>query len=715
MRNAFLIVMMLLGLSTISARPVILDDEVFQVIPSHLNVNKLQNIPKSRCVISTGTTRQKNSKIKSEEATSQVDFVLNFDAESQSAEQIVFMNSETEFSNMDCGIYALENGSNIMSVPQGVYDIITRFCEFDPSRPGMILYKSYVIHENVTINAEMQMVVSANEAKNHIHVQTLIADGEPVNTGKYTIDENWNVVPLEPGNVDDVFYQNIIACKDYGVIQSSIGNFGVVIESQFFNDPGNAAASDVYVNDVSDRFVFYTHRVAVKGNEVYSSSIEIEGATDNVFVENDPSKYVLLEEPFSMSTFQSMDRYLVFAFFERSHLFDGIKGMMYEGAEPIGQGDVFKYYLSASIDDSNVGIIPFVQPEVAIKPMSDQLIPVMLSMPLTVSDGSILLANNGVGSYIAYPGPDFSGDVVDNEFINYPEWPTHPMFSYPIENKQGYFGQNCPLLVTNVQLIGNIFGFNFDYIGRYGEKMRQLLSTNIKVDGDDFYSAEEPFFVQLESPLSGEVDVTVTDETLTVDDLAGSNITKLHFVAGTEDPNPPTATMLQFKTVNGDVTDRFDTSADGILEFSAGDFNFMLTSNQEEAYSRQAPAGVEVSYSPYGEKEWNLLSVVEVPDNYWPLMGWFYRGSLSDVKRRGQNGWYDLKIRLTDASGNWQEQVLSPAFRIADSETGMTSVNENNAQEVTRYSIDGHRIITPQQGINIVIMSDGSVHKQLVK
>lgn len=715
MRKACLIVVMLLGLSSISARPVIFEDEFFQEIPSHLNFKKHQNIRKSSRFVSNGVAPQKISKIKTEEATSQLDIVLNFDSESQSAERILFMNSETEFSNMDCGVYVHENGSNIMSVPQGIYDIISSFRVNDPSIPGRVLYKSFVIRENVAINADMQMTVSADEAKNHIHVQTLIANGEPVNTGKYTIDENWNVVPMEPGNVDDVFYHNMIVCKEYGVIQSLIGNFGIVIESEFYNNPGNSAISDFYINDVSDRYVFYTHRVAVKGNEVYTSSIEIEGATDNATVENDPSKYVLFEEPFSLSTFQSMDRYLVFDFFERSPLFDGIKGMMYESVEPIGQGDFFRYYLSASIDDSNVGFIPFIQPEVATKPMSDQLVPVLLSMPLTVSDGNILLTNNGVGSYSSYPGPNFNGDLVDNVFFKYPEWPTHPVFSFPIENKLGNFGQNCPLLVTNVQLIANIFGFNFDYIGRYGEKMRQLLSANIIVDGEEFYTAEEPFFVQLESPLSGEVDITVTDEMLTVDDLAGSNITRLHFMAGTEDSNPPTATMLQFKTSNGDMTDRFDTAADGILEFSAGDFNFILTSNQEEAYSRQSPASVEVSYSAYGQNNWYELQVDEVPENYWPLMGWFYSGSLSDVTGHGQNGWFDIKIRLTDASGNWNEQVISPAFRIADTEMSITGVNDDKAQEVARYGIDGTRIIIPQPGINIIIMSDGTVHKQLVK
>ena len=40
---------------------------------------------------------------------------------------------------------------------------------------------------------------------------------------------------------------------------------------------------------------------------------------------------------------------------------------------------------------------------------------------------------------------------------------------------------------------------------------------------------------------------------------------------------------------------------------------------------------------------------------------------------------------------------------------------ESDATETERYDINGERVVTPQRGINIVKMSDGTVKKVLVK
>ena len=96
-------------------------------------------------------------------------------------------------------------------------------------------------------------------------------------------------------------------------------------------------------------------------------------------------------------------------------------------------------------------------------------------------------------------------------------------------------------------------------------------------------------------------------------------------------------------------------------------------------------------------------------------MGWFYTGSLAGVTGQGLNGWFDLKIRLTDAAGNWQEQVLSPAFRIDDhAYSSVATLRDNNAHEVARYNLAGQRVDTDATGIFIIRMSDGTARKVLV-
>ena len=46
---------------------------------------------------------------------------------------------------------------------------------------------------------------------------------------------------------------------------------------------------------------------------------------------------------------------------------------------------------------------------------------------------------------------------------------------------------------------------------------------------------------------------------------------------------------------------------------------------------------------------------------------------------------------------------------------GITTVNNEKAVEVARYSIDGTQLSAPQHGLNIVKMSDGTTRKVMVK
>ena len=293
---------------------------------------------------------------------------------------------------------------------------------------------------------------------------------------------------------------------------------------------------------------------------------------------------------------------------------------------------------------------------------------------------------------------------------------------------KGVLGNNCPILISNARQIDNFFTFDYDYIGRYGEKHPDDIRSKfgnpddptnseftIQVNGENYGIGHGFTWYELDAPLEGEVDITVINEAVIVDDLAGSNMAQLHYTAGAEDESAPTMTMLHFKGFNDDVTDRFANASEGKLEFSAGDFNYKRSPLNFDYFARQAPELVEVSYSPYGEDNWNELAVEEVPENYWPVMGWFYTGSLAGVTGEGLNGWFDLKIRLTDAAGNWQEQVLSPAFRIDDhAYSSVATMRDNNAHEVARYNLAGQRVDANATGVVIVKMSDGTAHKELV-
>ena len=130
------------------------------------------------------------------------------------------------------------------------------------------------------------------------------------------------------------------------------------------------------------------------------------------------------------------------------------------------------------------------------------------------------------------------------------------------------------------------------------------------------------------------------------------------------------------------------------------------------------PMDVTVEYSPYGEENWQELVVEEVPELFqMPGWGYFYRASLADVTGTATQGWFDLRFKLHDDAGNWQEQVVSPAFRIDDLiSTAVEEVPAATAvREVARYSVDGRQLSAPQPGLNIIMMSDGTSRKVWVK
>ena len=70
---------------------------------------------------------------------------------------------------------------------------------------------------------------------------------------------------------------------------------------------------------------------------------------------------------------------------------------------------------------------------------------------------------------------------------------------------------------------------------------------------------------------------------------------------------------------------------------------------------------------------------------------------------------------MTDAAGNWQEQVISPAFRIDNlAYSNVATVGKDNAREVARYNLAGQRVDGDAKGVVIVKMSDGTARKILV-
>ena len=666
--------------------------------------------------------------------TYQLELELDFNYQSQRVRGIYLFNLLDKISLITKqDTYDSLPGPFALTAPKGLYEILVIFDEVETTPDGFlsVLFSRYVIREQVAIDNDLTMSIASNEAKNNIHFQTLTANGDPVYTGKYTVTEDGNLAMLEQGNTDEVYYFTMVNCKDYGTVLLSQGSFGVNIEFGDYISHSREIDADVLINDVSNRYSFYTYRCALVGHDVFTSSCEVVGATTDITLSNNPANFKLFEDPFVEPNHSGEETYQSFEFYARQIGDNSYNSGHIRFNSPMGGDETCKYYIGASPDDSEVGYVPFIIPQACIKDLNDdtEFISILEGKPITNVNEEVVIANNGDDCFTYVYSEELDELGWDTKPL--PFWPTHPRFTYSTNKKKGDLGNNCPILITRplqyemtwnwddengnpVSWSDRGMDFYFGYIGRYGETKNDVADAHVslKLDGDEIISTQGCFSTQLDELLNGVVEVSITNDIVKVDNMSGSNKASLYYIAGAEDENPPTMTMMHLRDTNDNVTDRFVNADEGILEFSAGDFNMMLTPLQLVAYDRQPPQSVEVYFSPYGEDNWNELTAEEVPESYWPTMGWFYTASLADVTGQGQDGWFDLRFRLEDAAGNWQEQVISPAFRIDDQAySSVATVGGGNAREVARYNLAGQRVDASTPGVVIVKMSDGTARK----
>lgn len=628
-------------------------------------------------------------------------------------------------------------GTFSCNLPEGTFDIVARFLQLDETATYETNWL-IVIHELVTINEPIAMTFSAEEAKNHISIQTLTINGEPVNTGLWHQDENGYWTCVEQGNIDEVYFFNCIGCLDYDVLiqDNYSGQFGVRLDTESFERPLGEMASEWYVNDVSERIVFNSYRVAISFNEnnVYTSNYEVQGASGDVALINDPSEYSLYSDSFDRGYLEDIETLAYLRLYVYNPKYAGGPQTMLRFSKPMGMdlGEKLNLYLGASPDKSSYPFVPILIAGRSFqsgwdpywvdepKPIFEET---LVSQPLYNVDGHAVIACCPSNIFWLEHSDEASIYGQYNHEISW--YPTHPALTIPVEKKKGDLGNNCPLLITTYDLqdytaFGGPLLLNYSprASGRYGEWLTDYEDRTIsaKSNGEQIeFMDEYTWGGYVKEALHGDVEIQYVTNNIKVDDLSGSNNSIIHFDADADDAYPPTLTSLMFKDNEGFVTDHFENNSDGLMEFMAGDFNTKFGENNSRYYTRFQPATVEVSYSPYQANEWNELAVEEVPEYYWPLLGWFYQGSLAGVTTPSENGWFDLKFRLVDEAGNWQEQTLSPAFRIdALVQSAVTEVRDGSAHEVARYSIDGKRVDTSHRGVTIIRMSDGTAHKVLV-
>ena len=358
-------------------------------------------------------------------------------------------------------------------------------------------------------------------------------------------------------------------------------------------------------------------------------------------------------------------------------------------------------------------VIEEVEEDGEIFTYEDQIMGEIFALPVWYNDGQWNYINQNhseCGNY-SYQCP------VEGPIVDYPGLEPYCFTSKEVIHP---FGNSSPILVLMTQLRdwdgSTIISMSPQaWVGRYGEVRNcdNMTAISKVVDGEGNILFDSTigghmgnwvfdYFTTPHNP--GPLNCEFVDTNILIDgEISGCNRTTMEIDETRDDNCTPTPQMLIFKNTGGEIIDRFNEATDGVIEFSAGDFNWL----DDIGRFTVEEADVKVEYAPYGEDVWKPIEVEEVPEYfYMPGFGYFYRGSLGCVDMPSSNGWYDLRMTLTDKAGNRTVEHISPAFKIGTG-SGVKNVavdgikvwvadeeirTNADAASIEAYTLDGRKL-----------------------
>lgn len=299
---------------------------------------------------------------------------------------------------------------------------------------------------------------------------------------------------------------------------------------------------------------------------------------------------------------------------------------------------------------------------------------------------------NGIKYVNAGADLDWGGFNVPEGLLDAQYYPGHPEISFEKADGKMAYPQSCP--ITSLRAMryddgGYIDGWDKAYfVGRLGEMYE-----------GEAYLFGYPYEDILDD---GSFVTTVSNTCVNVDGLKGHNTMEAYYDHSKDDFIAPTVQLLTFKNADGEITDRLQSGAGSKIIVMGGDFSYHMNWDAYLGSFSCGDADLEVAYSPFGMDEWCDLPMKVVPEKkFMPYFGNYYEGSLDDVVCGSDGQWFDLKLLIKDDAGNYQSQVVSPAFKILTA-SGVAEMARPSSGRLTRtgdsMTCGGHadfRIMNP--------------------
>lgn len=552
----------------------------------------------------------------------------------------------------------------VVSVPSGTYDILTEYQPIASGKTHIVLQEQQTIQGNTNISSNISV------ASNYFSTTAYNENGnilEPVVAGGYILFQR-------------LFYFNPINSVIFGDYYSTFDPFG-----------GQDPDWNFYINNVSDRYSFIQ---TLKGQNFdlgsyFSKFQTITGIQGAVSIANDPGNWSYHTEQFQ-PTIVANDPIHPANFTASTYNGFLIGGWATSSGGTIDPGDEpFRGFLNNPMDGdpADFWVVPaIIDRFVPFSPTTGGISYFTKGSPVFSDGNEGLFYGSGDVSVNYHSDPNYAirpflGDdyyQIENNDIKL--LPLHPKFIFDNRTTPTtVLANNVPITVTGFR--GNKFKTSMR--GRYGEtRESDYLATQIvvKQDATVVFSGYYEDFENFDLP-SGKIEIILSTANTLVEGLQGTNTTTISLIGNGNDA-PPTLQHLQIRDSDDQVTSILDSNEGAVLRLAAGDFKYMAASGGHGYYAYEAGNNVTVSYSVHNQNNWVELPLTEYPEYFqMPAFGDYYEASLSEIRNANTNIWYDLKTICTDANGNSQEQVLSPAFKI----NNPLGIQENASTKISIY------------------------------
>lgn len=617
-----------------------------------------------------------------------------------------------------------ENGTFSSSVPSGKYSVIFSFQK--RNEIGMPVGTVFVIQDNVMVEGEETTIsINPEEATRHLHFMPAISNGDEVKLSQVrniydSASGDIETEVLQEGNTDFITFTTGLWSNNLGPVFSAFG--AAAEEAEWITDGGapeyNAAPTDVWITDISEEWMITMNAVYGTGETLYYTMLSPENNQNGNVANNNDNFSEFIYPNFQQSYWGSCQEHQPDMVIQ-PYILPDLEGQLLPSPNQPTLQHFLKQYGSLynrlrfnetsneSIRSKIKTFIRFETNDAVIAYSVDTIwwddenyqlaisewYSVSATTPFYLSDGKTRMTYNMEDTYFY--------NISDSEYDLYnrcchPWLPTVEEMPYLVYSStpryfMSFFSGNHNRYMKGLGMYtmpADFYGAQNTTYLLEGEWEVEYNGEKLDIDTSQFmFMYEWAWMRDQENADPGEYRVTF----ITPEDRVGGLKSNTTFIACFDqrkaDCTAPAIQLLNFVDSDNNFSHEFATPEDGMLRFVGGDFDW--DNNINMPYSKECDIVVEVA--PYSTDNWKKLTAnrveVEAPKYFAPA----YEAPLKDVTAASETGWFDLRITMTDADGNYMTQTIAPAFKI-DSLTGIDSTYET----VSDVRIDGRNIIAPE-------------------